>query len=137
MNILYLAFPMWSLTLYEWNLLVISADTSFLALYYAIYAIWHYDAMIDKAKEEVKARVGLGMIGRLGDVLEKANRRFMDLKPKQRENLIRLLERGMDYGFAKAEEISTRPPGFTPPQGLKLKKRKKMIYPDVMGQQEF
>ena len=125
MNVLYLTFPVWALTLYEWNLLVISADTSFLALYYAIYAIWHYDAMIDRAKEEVKARVGSGVMGKLGNVLEKADRRFMELNPKQREKLIRLLDRGIDYGFAKLEEIGTRPPGFNPPKGLKVKRKRK------------
>ena len=124
MNLLYLFFPVWALSFYEWNLLVISADTSFLALYYAVYAIWRYDAVIDAAKEEIDRRLGRTFIGELAKVVERAERRYEELNPKQREKLIRLLGRGIDYGFAKLEEIHTRPPGLNPPKRFKLRRKK-------------
>ena len=106
-------------------LIVVSAWTSFFGVFWALYGIWKYHFEIDRAKREIYSRLGGDLIEKIGKVLGKANQRFMKLKPKQQGALIRLLEQGIDYGFAKVEEISTRPPGFNPPKGLKLKKRRK------------
>jgi len=99
MNLIYLTLPIWSLTIYEWNMLVISSDTSFLALYYALYAIWTYDVVIDTARGEILDRLGVPFIKSLVEFGKKVDKRWSQLTPKQQASILNKTEVIIDKVF--------------------------------------
>ena len=77
-------------------------------------------------KGEIVSEGGLGVsLPKIKLMLRNGEELYESLNLKQRGALMRLLNSVVDYGFAKVEEIHTRPPGFNPPKGFKLRRRKK------------
>ena len=109
MNIIYIVFPIWSLTIYEWNMLVISSDTSFLALYYALYAIWTYDTVIDTAREEVYTRLGVPFIQNLAEFGKKLDKRWSELTPEQKASILNRTDIIVDKIFSSLGKETPKP----------------------------
>jgi hypothetical protein len=109
MNVFYIMLPIWSLTIYEWNMLVISSDTSFLALYYALYAIWTYDVVINTAREEIYSRLGIPFIQSLVEFGKKIDNRWSQLTPEQQTSILKKTDMIADRLFSSLGKETPRP----------------------------
>lgn len=109
MNVIYFAFPIWTLSTAEWNMLVISSNTSFLALYYALYAFWHYEVAIDTAKDEIYSRLGVPFIKNLAEFGKKVDKRWSELTPEQRASILNKTDMIVDKVFNKLGEEKPKP----------------------------
>jgi len=109
MNVLHFALPIWSLNVYEWNMLVISSDTSFLALYYALYAIWTYDVVINTAREEIYSRLGVPFIKSLVEFGRKVDKRWAELTPEQQASILNRTDKIIDRVFSSLSKEIPKP----------------------------
>lgn len=109
MNVLYVLLPIWSLTIYEWNMLVISSDTSFLALYYALYAIWTYDVVVDTAREEILERLGVPFVKSLMELGRKVDKRWSQLTPEQQASILKKTDIIADKLFSSLSKEIPKP----------------------------
>lgn len=121
MNILFAAFPFWTLTLVEWNMLVFSSVTSVAAVYFALYGYWRYYAWTDAAKDEIYDRLGIPFIRNIAKLGKRIDERFSKLTPEQRTRVLNVIDNFLYRSFDKINDMAE------PKPKPKRKKVRKMI----------
>jgi hypothetical protein len=104
MNVLYLLIP-FTLTVVEFNLVVLSADTSFLALYYGIRAYVYAASATERVVGSAKELMGTSFVESLIAVGRKLEAKYRGLTPEQKERLAKLLDRAADFGFDRLIDL--------------------------------
>lgn len=118
MNILFVVTPLWTLTWVEWNMLVFSSVTSVAAVYFALYGYWRYYAWTDAAKDEIYERLGVPFIKNLVEFGKKLDKRWGELTPGQRANILSRIDTVAEKVFERLSDTGKPKP--------KLKEVKKM-----------
>lgn len=84
-----------------------SMTTSIGALYYALKIareLYNKEAMLKKAVGE---KLGSNVVQRIGDLAIKVDNQLSKLSPEQRDKLMNLAERGVDFMLGSLEDISS------------------------------
>jgi len=108
MNVLYFLFPVWSLNWAEWNMLVVSADTSIGAIYYSVKAYYMFNKAAYEAKTATERRLGGDALARLSEIAARVDEKISSMPPEQRERLLRMLDRGVDLLLGYLDKLSER-----------------------------
>lgn len=113
MNILFVLYPRWTLTLLEWNMLTFSSVTSIAAVYYAVYTYWHSELLIETAvktaRKEIYDRLGVPFVKNLMEFGEKVDKRWSELSPEQRARILNKTDMIVDRVFNQLGEERPKP----------------------------
>jgi hypothetical protein len=104
MNVIFVLYPRWTLTLLEWNMLVFSSVTSVAAVYYALFAYWHSEVLVETtvetSKREIYDRLGVPFIKSLIEFGRKVDNRWSQLTPEQQTSILNKADVIVDRVFS-------------------------------------